>query len=231
MYIPPGTFEMGKAGEYNAAKPHTVTISKGFCIDRTEVTVEAYGRCRRARGCTRERKTVYCNHSSPEDTYGEEPPLTHPQNCVDLAQARAYCKWAKKRLPSEAEWEYAARGTDGRKYPWGNQPPDNARIHWGGAGGPRVFGTAAVGTHPADVSAFGVLDMAGNVAEWVESDPRQALPGDEAIRRLTEVHAVKGSSWTDGRNGGPAWQRFLVGFKGLAAQSNTVGIRCAKELR
>ena len=227
VYIPAGTFKMGEAGEPGAAEPHLVTFKKGFCIDLTEATVEAYGKCKLAKRCTRERKTLYCNHSSPEDTYGEEPPLRHPQNCVDLAQARAYCKWAKKRLPTEAEWEYAARGTDGRKYPWGNEAPDNARIHWGGGGGPPVFGTAAVGTHPRDLSAFGVLDMAGNVVEWVESDPEQALPGDEAISRLKEVHAVKGSSWTDGLNGGPTWQRFLVGFSGAAAQSGTRGFRCA----
>lgn len=227
VYIPPGTFEMGRENRYDAAPLHRVTFEKGFCIDRTEVTVAAYGKCVQAGACTRERKAVYCNHSSPDDTYGEEPPLDHPQNCVDWHQARAFCVWAGKRLVTDAEWEYAARGSDGREFPWGNEPPDNARMHWSGGGGPRVFGTAPVGSHPGDVSPFGVLDMAGNVSEWVEIDPKQATQGDEAVG--DDRRSVRGSSWTNGLEAAPAWRRLLMSyFTGQQAQSSSRGFRCAQ---
>jgi len=219
VYIPPGTFEMGKADRYDAAPPHRVTFEQGFCIDRTEVTVGAYGKCVQAGACTPCRKSVYCNVA------GEEPD-DHPQNCIDWPQARAFCVWAGKRLTSDAEWEYAARGSNGREFPWGNEPPDNARIHWSGGGGPRVFGTAPVGSHPGDVSPFGVLDMAGNVSEWVEVDPKKAAPSDRAVR--DDVRPVRGTSWGNGLEPAPAWRRLLMSyFTGRQAQSADGGLRCA----
>jgi formylglycine-generating enzyme required for sulfatase activity len=109
----------------------------------------------------------------------------HPINCVDWDQAMAYCRWKGKRLPTEAEWEYAARGNDGRIFPWGNEAPSAKRLNVCGsecaamakrelsAEWPAYYNdddgwaaTAPVGSYPEGASPFGALDMAGNVAEW-----------------------------------------------------------------
>jgi formylglycine-generating enzyme required for sulfatase activity len=169
---------MGNAeGDPTEYPPHAVTLS-GYCIDQTEVTVKAYGACVAAGKCSAADLKVsrYCNR-------GDRP--AHPVNCVDRDQAAAYCKWVDKRLPTEAEWEYAARGADGRKYPWGNEAPSAKRLNACGSEcvamvkrdekqqSPAMYTaadgwetTAPVGSFPASASPFGVLDMAGNVWEW-----------------------------------------------------------------
>jgi len=125
--VPAGAFTMGADDGSDAEKPaHKVGISKPFFIDKTEVTVAAYKACVDAGKCT-----VPSVHRpdiaedevlkfAPMCNYGTPGRNDHPVNCVDLGQAAAYCDFIGKRLPTEAEWEYAARGTDGRKYPWGN---------------------------------------------------------------------------------------------------------------
>jgi serine/threonine-protein kinase len=188
VLVPRGTFQMGSpagSGEPNEQPQHTVMLS-GYCIDKTEVTVKAYETCATEKGCTAVALTVngpnrgwtqYCNDDKHPD---------HPINCVDWNQAVAYCTWAGKRLPTEAEWEYAARGSDGRTYPWGDQAPSAKLLNACGtecikgvqssdpsANSQTMYNmddgwvsTAPVGSFPAGASPFGVLDMAGNVYEW-----------------------------------------------------------------
>ena len=165
---------------------HWVSLS-AFCIDRYEVTVADYHLCVIAGSCS---------ESGPENTAGapgwdelcnraDAGRDDHPINCVDWQQSDEFCKWKGKRLPTEAEWEYAARGSDGRVYPWGNSPPDSSSANLCNTEcaeflhAHRLLDIAPLthqsdgwattspgGSFPADVSSFGVFDLAGNVSEW-----------------------------------------------------------------
>ena len=145
----------------DAMPPHAVSLSD-FAIDRTEVTQASYQRCIDAGRCTPPRCAF-----SPATT----PQL--PVACVTWAQAAGFCRFAGGRLPTEAEWEAAARGIEGRTYPWGEQAPDCVRAQFSGCGlstdmgSPRGTTPLPVGTHPLGATAMGVHDLAGNVAEWV----------------------------------------------------------------
>lgn len=155
--IPGGKFEMGRnEGDEYETPAHTVTI-KPFLIDRTEVTNEEYQ--------VFVSKTGHRTPSHWRD--GKFPPTEAKMPVVNVSwdDADAYAKWIGKRLPTEAEWEFAARGTDGRIYPWGNNwnaMNVNAGRETGGA-------IAKVGSFPGGASQFGVLDMCGNVWEWTSS--------------------------------------------------------------
>ena len=128
---------MGDADLDKDSKPvHKVTLSP-YCIDRTEVTVAAFRTCVQAGECARPSATIEWKDLKPEDktkwsqfcTWGRSGMDQHPINCVDWNQATAYCTWTGGCLPSEAEWEFAARGRDGRKYPWGDEEPDATRLN------------------------------------------------------------------------------------------------------
>ena len=160
VHVPAGDFLMGDdAGEEDERPAHRVLVD-GFYLDRTEVTQEAYARCVAARACAAAAR--YEDPTSPR----------HPVVGVSWHDAAAYCRFAGKRLPTEAEWEKAARGTDGRPYPWGSEP-DCRRANYGnfqgeGACEERNPGhPVAVGSHPEGRSPYGADDLAGNVWEWV----------------------------------------------------------------
>jgi formylglycine-generating enzyme required for sulfatase activity len=240
--VPGGTFAMGSPdglGEDDEHPRHAVTVA-AFCIDRTEVTVRAYEACVAANRCTAPHRAIspYCNHADRGD---------HPVNCVDWNQAVAYCAWVRKRLPGEAEWEYAARGDDGRLYPWGNEPPGATRLNGCGlecvAFGKRVLGrewpamydaddgwvtTAPVGSFPAGASPFGVLDMAGNVWEWT-ADWR----GDYPASPVASSHGpATGSARVTRGNGWHAHRAVDVRAAVRSADdpalaNNSTGMRCA----
>jgi formylglycine-generating enzyme required for sulfatase activity len=155
--VPAGSFVMGSDGDELDERPaHKVTLA-AFDLDRDEVTVGDYGACVAAGACEKPRGAV-----------GDK---SDPIAWVRWSDAEAYCRFVGKRLPTEAEWERAARGDDGRRYPWGNEP-DCARANFGNYQGEgRCAGNpghpVAVGSFAAGASPFGARDLAGNVWEWV----------------------------------------------------------------
>ena len=257
--IPGGKFFMGSdTGEDNEKPAHNVTLSP-YCMDLTEVPVADYkacsdkGECKRAWAVVdwpeitpRDKKlfTPLCNINDPDGK------AKHPVNCVDWQMAVSFCEAQKKRLPTSAEWEFAARSPDGRVYPWGDEAPDETRLNACGAeclawgkkvseplkamypGDDKYAQTAPVGSFPKGASRYGLLDVVGNVWEWTydwdgnyaaaaESDPKGPPKGDERV--------VRGGAW----NGAfPTWVRpsFRYSFP-PETKSHAVGFRCAKDLK
>lgn len=211
--IPAGDFMMGSADGLAAEKPvHRVHVN-GFSMDVTEVTVSAYQACVSAGGCTpAATDSKLCNGGKSEKG-------NHPINCVTWDQATAYCGWAKKRLPTEEEWEYAARGKDGRKYPWGNDAPGD-QLCWdrwlSGAG------TCVVGSYPAGRSPFGLQDMAGNVREWTAS----GFSEDYTENRTGIARVNRGGSWL-GSRAKDVHTAIRIAFP-PPHHDNDVGFRCAR---
>jgi len=142
-----------------------------FEIDRTEVTAAAYDECLAAGVCTPLLRHRACNS-------GKTANAKHPANCVSFTQARTYCEWAEKRLPSGEEWEKAARGPDARPYPWGSDAPSCSLLVTR-TPGCRTTAPLPVGSKPAGASPYGALDMMGNVWEWTadQSGGRAILRG------------------------------------------------------
>ncbi len=165
VIVPAGEFSMGcekKGGREcpdNEMPAHKVYLD-AFYIDKFEVTVDEYELCVKVKKCKKQRTAI------GPCTYGK--PGKYPVNCVSWNQAKNYCAFAEKRLPTEAEWEKAARGTDGRMYPWGNEKPDCslAVFNDGEGNGCGKNYPWPVGSKPKGASPYGAMDMAGNVWEW-----------------------------------------------------------------
>jgi formylglycine-generating enzyme required for sulfatase activity len=169
VYVPAGEFLMGSSAsdidallarcsdctreEFAKEQPQHTVFLDGFWIDRTEVTNAQYSACMEAGAC----REPEC--WDDEDVNAPEQPVA----CVSWFDAQDYAAWVGGRLPTEAEWEKAARGTDGRIYPWGNSPPDCTKANFVGCAGKPL----PVGSHPGGASPYGALEMAGNVPEWV----------------------------------------------------------------
>ncbi len=173
VYVPAGDFTMGSPAGFGSDEevpPHKVTLDS-FWIDRTEVTNAQYRAFVEETG---HRAPTSCDWGDP--TYDDGAKANHPVVCVSWDDAKAYCEWDGAHLPTEAEWEKAARGTDGRAYPWGNNF-DGSRFNYcdtncefsqkdtGADDG--YAQTAPVGSYLLGASPYGALDMAGNVWEWV----------------------------------------------------------------
>ena len=175
VFVPGGTFKMGcvpgDGSCYANEEPRHIVVADALFFDQYEVTVEQYGACVKAGKCTPtadkwgDFQLKKCNAGAP----GKEK---HPINCIDWTQSDAYCKFAGKRLPTEAEWEYAARGgLEGKLYPWGDAEGCEFAV-WQSAAGKKEpgcdgSGTMPVGSKPAGKNGYGLYDMAGNLCEWV----------------------------------------------------------------
>lgn len=260
--IPGGQFFMGADDDdkdpllKNAKPSHNVTLAP-YCMDRHEVTVDDYKRCSDTGKCRRPPTTVDWPGIKPEQeklysplcTGGDPSRGKHPINCVSWTLAARYCEVSGKRLPTEAEWEFATRGPDGRRFPWGDEKPTAGDLNacgaecakWSvdnGATAKTLYEdddgwatTAPVGSFPAGASRFGPEDVVGNVWEWVAdwygpyaavdaAAPRGPPTGD---KRVVRGGAFNGSV--------ESWLRPAFRFAAPPAQrSHAIGFRCARSL-
>jgi formylglycine-generating enzyme required for sulfatase activity len=214
--IPAGTFQMGSNDGDSDEKPvHSVNV-RAFRMDRTEVTTAAYEGCVRVGRCSAADTGDYCNS-------GKTDRGNHPINCVDWTQASTYCGWVNKRLPTEEEWEYAARGTEGRKYPWGSTEPGN-QLCWKrwDANSNTGSGTCAVGSFRAGDSPFGVADMAGNVWEWTSN----GYSGDYSKNRTDAARVRRGGGWGD--DDASVVRSSVRSRRAPSNRNSNLGFRCAR---
>lgn len=181
--VPAGTFLMGAddEGEQDERPAHEVSIG-AFLLDLTEVTNAAYRECVTAKVC-RAASTLEDSRLTNGMAHVFRRP-THPVAGVSWDDAKTYCEWKGRRLPTEAEWERTARADDNRRYVWGNEAPDKRRH--GVFGGKAT--TEPVASYPEGKSAYGHFDLAGNVWEWVADDYDPF-----AYKRSTRSTGVPGS--------------------------------------
>jgi len=186
IYIPAGDFTMGDGAN---ALSHNVTLD-GYWIQKTEVTNRMYDQCAKVGKCSNPTQVlggpVYSN-----PLYG-----SHPVVGVDWTQAQAYCEWAQGSLPSEAQWEKAARGTSENIYPWGDAAPACDRLNFSNC----YESTTNVDSFPSSASQYGLLDMAGNVFEWVhdwysESYYSQSPQANPTGPETGQYRVIRGSSF------------------------------------
>lgn len=240
--VPSGDFLMGSDARYELAEPdeqpqRRVALA-GFWIDATEVTRAMYAQCVEQGPCPGEPTVL-----SPADS-GPQLPQSH----VSWQDAEAYCQWAGRTLPTEAQWERAARGHDGRRYPWGwigtAITGRDVRLNFCDSNCPYAYRDgavddgaarqASVGSYPAGASPVGALDMAGNVWEWVADwyrpDYYQVAPLNDPLGpEEGRFKGIRGGSWTEpavegivptARSANRAWQL-------PDRRTPDIGFRCA----
>jgi serine/threonine-protein kinase len=222
LYVPAGEFTMGTTTGNSDEKPvHKATLN-AFWIDKTEVTNRMYALCVRAGTCIEPAGKSSATHSS---YYGDSDFDNYPVIFMVWNSAKAYCEWADRRLPTEAEWEKAARGIDARTYPWGNDAPNSNLLNYKYA----IGDVTEVGKYPNGASPYGALDMAGNawewVADWYSQIYYQDSPSSNPLGANSGQYKVlRGGTWYDSDTGVRSTDR---GGTEPADAGYNVGFRCA----
>jgi eukaryotic-like serine/threonine-protein kinase len=234
VYVPAGEFLMGSADSdadaLSSEKPQHKVYLDAYWIDQTEVTNAMVAKCiKEGGGCV----LPYFSNSKTRASYYSDPQYAnYPVIFLNWGAAQSYCTWAGRRLPTEAEWEKAARGTDGRKYPWGNDW-DAAKLNSSEKG---PGDTSAVGSYPAGASPYGALDMAGNVWEWVAdwylmsenyytTSPSRNPTGPPSGGDGGDNRVIRGGSWHDTPVGARTAGRNYIGSTYVV---NNIGFRCSR---
>jgi formylglycine-generating enzyme required for sulfatase activity len=225
--VPAGEFTMGSddTGDIGSRPAQKISLP-AFYIDKYEVTNEMYDACVYAVEC---RKPLQGGSSTRNIYYASPVYAKYPVIFVDWKMANAYCKWRGARLPTEAEWEKAARGTDNRNYPWGSDDPNCNLANTTGC----VGDTTPVDQYDKGQSPYGVFGMAGNVWEWTSTMfklyPYDANDGREDLRAPGD-RIARGGSWHASSNGGNV--RVDTRLKlNPASSSSYIGIRCALSVK
>lgn len=248
VFIPPtgeAGFTMGKGRRGEPDQAHQVVLTQPFCMDETEVTVAAFKRCVEAGACSL--PNLRDINSNYREEYNRD---NHPINMVDWRHASAYCEFAGKSLPTEAQWEYAASRGDGRLYPWGDtpdptcengyadftpngSPQSNPAGDWGCHGG----GTSEVKAHPKGNvvwEAGPLYDMGGNVWEWTK-DCFIPYPAEKVVDPQPSAHpSLNGSCYVYALRGG-GWNRSRYALRVSQRAGSKItykvpglGFRCVK---
>jgi len=223
VFVPKGEFTMGSNnGEANEKPVHKITLD-AFWIDQTEVTNKQYSICVSGGGCTRPRNTSSDTRSSYySDSKFDNYPVVH----VSWDDAVAYCKWVGRRLPTEAEWEKAARGVDERNYPWGNEAPNTNLLNYDG----NIGDTTEVGRYPDGKSLYGAYDMAGNVWEWTNDWYSETYYQNSPLLNPQGPDSGNARVWRGG-----SWYHYYRNVRSAyrvwsdsAFTSGDIGFRCAR---
>jgi formylglycine-generating enzyme required for sulfatase activity len=228
--VPAGGFLMGSATSDAFAgsdeKPQHTVYLDAFSIMQIEVTNAMYAKCVEVGACEPPSSRASFNPINRSHYYENPEFANYPVVYVSWEDASNYCAWAGGRLPTEAEWEKAARGSDGRLYPWGDELPDAQRGNFDG----NVADTTPVGAYPTGVSPYGALDMAGNVREWTAdwyderyywTSPAQNPPGPDA----GQLRVLRGGAWN-----GQAWD-VRAAYRLETSSYNgdgLIGFRCVR---
>lgn len=234
LAIPGGTFTMGRDDGPEDERPaHRVTL-RDFRIDRLPVTNARFAEFLQAVGPVNGKGERLYDiddndariHRRGNRWVADAGFGNHPVNEVSWAGARDFCAWLGKRLPTEAEWERAARGDDGRLYPWGNNPPGPQHAHFGAG----FNDTRPVTGHPAGASPYGVLGMAGNAWQWVSSAyrPYPYRTDGREDPASGPVRGTRGGGHDSSAAGIMATQRGRTLSRSPGAGHHNIGFRCAR---
>lgn len=228
--VPAGEFTMGSDTDIDSSNSAHVIYLDAFYMDVYEVTNAQYERCVAAGAC--ERPHFERTDFRPR-YFGDPEYVSFPVIYINWHMAKTYCEWRGARLPTEAEWEKAARGTDGRTYPWGDGISCD-QANYDGDPAPTSFcsgDTSAVGSYENGQSPFGMYDMAGNVFEWTGS-LNKPYPYDAADGREDPVRGgsrvIRGGAWNEGLDDQRVFYRSWIGPE---HSESAIGFRCAKDVR
>lgn len=244
VYVPAGEFIMGstdieakqsiEGGRAYPEVPQNTVYLDGYWIDKYEVTNGQYASCVEDGVCD----SPFNPASFTRLNYYPNPEYAnYPVIWVKWKMARTYCEWAGRRLPTEAEWEKASRGTDGAKYPWGDEEISGERANFCDFNCPKSWAngryddgypdTAPVGSFPEGASPYGAMDMSGNVWEWtgtlIQPFPYDPTDGRENLD-LRGERSWRGGAW----NNGYWWMRSSVRYRSVPNYwYYNLGFRCA----